>query len=221
LLRVLEERSITPLGSMHTVPVDMKIICATHRNLTEFVSNAAFRKDLYYRIKGIEVRLPRLSERTDLAEIAQKFAEEELGAQKSGFSLSPEVLAIFQRYSWPGNVRELKSVIRFITSMHGAARITLEHLPECLIEINLSKPQQVARATVLPHTFVLREDTPPMTDAQTLFEATEAGEKRYIVEALRSCKWNITDASMRLGVSRATLHRRIRKYQIVSPNHLG
>jgi transcriptional regulator of acetoin/glycerol metabolism len=222
LLRVLEERSVTPLGSTESVPVDMKIICATHRNLTELVAKGSFRKDLYYRIKGVQITLPNLSQRTDLAEIAQKIAEEELGDNRSGFAFSDEVLALFRRYPWPGNVRELKSVIRFITSIHGAKLITLEHLPEGLIDMTRSAPEAAARVPISTFIPERREDGTTLSGSgQTLVEANEAGEKKRIVEALRASKWNVTEAASQLGVSRATLHRKIRKYRIMSPNNLG
>jgi transcriptional regulator of acetoin/glycerol metabolism len=222
LLRVLEERSVTPLGSTESVPVDMKIICATHRNLTELVAKGSFRKDLYYRIKGVQITLPNLSQRTDLAEIAQKIAEEELGENRSGFAFSDEVLALFRRYPWPGNVRELKSVIRFITSIHGAKLITLEHLPEGLVDMTRSAPETAARAPITTFIPERREDgIGPSGSGQTLAEANEAGEMKRIVEALRASKWNVTEAASQLCVSRATLHRKIRKYRIMSPNNLG
>jgi transcriptional regulator of acetoin/glycerol metabolism len=200
----------------------MKIICATHRNLTELVAKGSFRKDLYYRIKGVQITLPNLSQRTDLAEIAQKIAEEELGENRTGFAFSEEVLAVFRRYPWPGNVRELKSVIRFITSIHGAKLIMLEHLPEGLIDFTRSAPDTGGRVPISPFVSDRCEDPAgPSGNGQTLVEANEAGEMKRIVEALRASKWNVTEASTQLGVSRATLHRKIRKYRIMSPNNLG
>jgi transcriptional regulator of acetoin/glycerol metabolism len=131
LLRVLQERTVTPLGSTRAVPVDFALICATNRNLRERVTRGEFREDLYYRINGLLVTLPPLRRRTDLAVTVEKILRAE---RTSGVPIrvSPEVLAAFTRHQWPGNFRQLANVLRTACAMldDDETCIGLDHLPQ-------------------------------------------------------------------------------------------
>lgn len=134
LLRVLEERCVTPLGSNRPVPLDIRFISATHHDLAKLIARGQFRRDLYYRIQGVEVRLPALRERSDLAEIVGRLVREEM-AQAGKPSICPGVMSVFRSYEWPGNLRELRSVIRVTLSMCDEdGHLTVEHLPSPLLE---------------------------------------------------------------------------------------
>jgi transcriptional regulator of acetoin/glycerol metabolism len=198
----------------------MKIICATHRDLPELITKGQFRKDLYYRIKGAQIVLPSLCERADLPELAALIAQDELGDAAAGITFSEGVLALFRRYPWPGNIRELRSVIRFVLSVHSEKTISVEHLPDGLLDFFRQSPAPAAAA---PEASGADAGAKVGTHGggPTLVETNEAGEMRRIVEVLRACKWNVTEAASQLGISRATLHRKIRKYSITSPNNLG
>ena len=235
LLRVLEERTVTPLGSAEAVPVDMKIICATHRNLTDLIAKGHFRKDLYYRIRGAQIVIPCLRDREDLAALVQFIVRDEAGAGAgdSGVTFSESVLDVFRRYPWPGNIRELRNVIRFILSLHSEKVINLEHLPEQLLDFSrqdngygAGEPAGDHHGQGAPHHHDLHtsaadygDDRRETAAGTTLLEANETAERRRIVEVLRSNRWNVTEAAEKLGVSRATLHRKIRRYAITSPNN--
>ena len=231
LLRILEERTVTPLGSADAVPVDMKIICATHRNLTDLIANGSFRKDLYYRIRGAQIVVPCLRDREDLAELVQLIVADEEGAADRQVTFSQGVLDIFRRYPWPGNIRELRNVIRFILSLHSDRVITVEHLPEQLLDFsrhgaNATVSEKRAEAQAHEHDAHTGADDynddwrePSPGSGATLLQANESAERRRIVEVLRSNRWNVTEAAVKLNVSRATLHRKIRRYAITSPNN--
>ena len=143
LLRVLQERQVTPLGSNKSVTVDVSIICATHRNLREMIDRKAFREDLFYRLNGLAVRLPPLRERSDLLALVRRILDQldEPGRsnQQAGRvrHLTPdaEVLRLFQHYAWPGNVRQLFNVLRTAAVMAaGEPLITRAHLADDFLE---------------------------------------------------------------------------------------
>jgi transcriptional regulator of acetoin/glycerol metabolism len=133
LLRVLQERHVTPLGSNKSVSVDVSIVCATHRNLREMITAKTFREDLYYRLNGLAVRLPPLRERSDLMPLVARILERECPDRR--FQLSGEVLELFRHYQWPGNVRQLFNVLRTACVMAGGdTLITRDHLSDDFIE---------------------------------------------------------------------------------------
>ncbi|WP_295557804.1 sigma-54-dependent Fis family transcriptional regulator [uncultured Hyphomicrobium sp.] len=210
LLRVLEEREVSPLGAAEPIAVDVRIICATHRDLPQLVEAGRFRRDLYYRIKGAQIVVSPLRERSDILELVARIFEDELGAADAEkIVLSAEVQDLFRKYRWPGNLRELKNVIRWILSVHSDHVITLDHLPDELLAWSSSAKTDVTR-----HLAQVAGSQP----SATLELAYERVEQEKIIDALKATKWCITTAAQTLGVSRATLHRKIRKYGIISPN---
>jgi len=218
LLRVLEERTVTPLGSAEAIPVDMKIICATHRNLPELIAKGQFRKDLYYRIRGAQIMLPGLRDRTDIPELMAQILRDEFGPEAGNIEFSGPVMDLFRSYPWPGNIRELRNVLRFIASLHGGKLIEIDDLPDQILDFSRSglSPLAAEPARSLDAFGEERREAPAGT---TLVEANEAAERKRIVEVLRANKWNVTEAAAQLGISRATLHRKIRRYAITSPNN--
>jgi transcriptional regulator of acetoin/glycerol metabolism len=133
LLRVLQERQVTPLGSGKSVAVDVTLVCATHRNLREMIEQKTFREDLYYRLNGLAVRLPPLRERSDLMALVERILERESPGRR--LRLDPEVLRLFQAYQWPGNVRQLFNVLRTAVVMAASdAVITRDHLSDDFLE---------------------------------------------------------------------------------------
>ncbi|HMN36469.1 MAG TPA: sigma-54-dependent Fis family transcriptional regulator [Hyphomicrobium sp.] len=230
LLRVLEERTVTPLGSAETIPVDMKIVCATHRNLPDLIGKGQFRKDLYYRIRGAQIVLPSLKDRSDLPELVAGIVRDEMGSEAGNISFSDSVMNLFCRYPWPGNIRELRNVLRFVTSLHAGKTIEIDDLPDQLLDFaHGAQPAfavegaRTGRADIHAHAGERREPAspPPPPPGATLYEANEAAERCRILEVLRANRWNVTEAAGQLGISRATLHRKIRRYGITSPNNQG
>lgn len=187
LLRVLETREVTRLGSSTTKKVRFQLICATHRNLTEAAKNGEFREDLLYRVKGMTIRLPRLTERSDL----ESFIVDRCRALTQGSrELSEACLDGLVRYDWPGNVRELVYALTHADAMAEPGDVLeLCHLPE---EI------------VAPTTEAVRSKR-PATKSGTL----RTLERAVIDEALALEGGNVSRAAKRLGIGRATLYRRL------------
>ena len=133
LLRVLQERQVTPLGSGKSVAVDVNIICATHRNLREMIAQKSFREDLFYRLNGLAVRLPALRERSDLMALVRVILERE--CPQRSYRMSPQVHDLFRAYQWPGNVRQLFNVLRTACVMAGNDSVlTVDHLSDDFLE---------------------------------------------------------------------------------------
>jgi transcriptional regulator of acetoin/glycerol metabolism len=134
LLRVLQERRVTPLGSGKEQDVDVMLICATNKNLKALIAQGQFREDLYYRLNGLVVRLPALRERSDFGVVAHKILHNLCSAEHP-VGISPEVTTLFQRYRWPGNIRQLHNLLRTAVVMVGAGgAIGLEHLPDDFLD---------------------------------------------------------------------------------------
>ena len=148
LLRVLQERCVTPLGSHKSIPVDIAVVAATHRNLREMIEQQQFREDLYYRLNGLVLRLPALRERTDLPVLARRIlaAESPQGAPE----ISAAVMDMFRRYAWPGNIRQLANVLRTAAVMAaGEAQITEAHLSDDFLDdVRRMPPAAVHRSAV-------------------------------------------------------------------------
>jgi sigma-54 dependent transcriptional regulator, acetoin dehydrogenase operon transcriptional activator AcoR len=225
LLRVLEERMVTPLGSTESIPVDLRIICATHRKLSTLVEQGRFRSDLYFRIRGIQFTLPSLRERSDIVSVAERIMQDEaVAAGRAVATFSPEFVDMLRRYTWPGNIRELRSLIRLLLSIHQDTVLTLEHLPDDMFQWGETASKSEGSdggSANMPKAVVPESRVSPLSSAPpTLAAANEAAEAYLIVETLRTFKWSVTDAARKLGISRGTLHRKIKKYGIVSPNNL-
>jgi len=193
LLRVLQERSITPLGGGRSVDVDFSLLCATHCNLREAIDQGKFRSDLYYRINGLTVLLPALRERSDFSALAEQMLKIVNADRNVG--IVPELLAKLQRHPWPGNLRQLASVLRTGSAMldDDEHYIELRHLPEDIQE------QLFAVDAVLP----ARDATPEPSNLKEL--------SKYAIErTLESTRGNISRAARTLGISRQTLYRKLK-----------
>ncbi len=133
LIRVLQEKQITPIGSEQVIDVDVRIISATHRNLMDMIDENLFRKDLFYRLNMFPIHIPPLRERLeDIVILLNSFAKKE-------FTFSKECLDLFYNYNWPGNIRELKNISSYISAIEKGNHITLNSLPNYLLESNLGK----------------------------------------------------------------------------------
>lgn len=219
LLRVLQERCVTPLGSLKSIAVDIAVVGATHRNLRAMIDAGAFREDLYYRLNGLVVRLPALRERSDLAAVARRILLAECPHDTP--EISPAVMALFRRYAWPGNIRQLANVLRTAAVMAtGERQITEQHLSDDFLDdAQLGLPPPDLAASAVPPAPAMPDDVPavdadervaePGIDApaaRTLHEA----EIDMIRSAVAAANGNISDASKRLGISRNTIYRKLR-----------
>ena len=191
LLRVLQEREIERIGESMPVKVDIRIVAATNRNLTEMVRQGAFREDLYYRLKVITIELPPLRERKeDLPLLTEHMIEklnDSMGREVVG--VSTEVADFFAAYHWPGNIRELEHVMEYAFVRCREPVIALSHLPQDLMAGGSLTEQ---------------DSMPP----------AEEDEALTLCKALEKTAWNKAKAARLLGIDRKTLYRKLAKYQI-------
>ncbi len=217
LLRALEQRQVTVAGHGQAVALDVALICTTQRNLRTLVEAKRFREDLFYRLNGLTVRLPRLQERSDLLPLARRILQA-LSPQQPP-QLSVEVVRLFESYQWPGNVRQLFNVLRAAAAMaSGEPVIAHRHLPEDFIEEAqgpLPSKMQRLDFSALPMGPV-GETTAPGGDSLNGHgpghgtRPLEELEIEAIRQAVQAAGGNISAASKRLGVSRNTIYRKLR-----------
>lgn len=192
LLRVLQSQKFERVGGEQTLSVDLRILTATNKDLLEEVKNGNFREDLYYRLNVIPIYLPLLRERSnDIPLLCQHFLARfslEQGKDINGFT--SDSLRLMLDYPWPGNVRELENSIEHATVLAKGDRIEVSDLPPAIRNFDASF------AVESPGTI-------------------QENEKNLLTEALEECNWNKKLAAQRLGISRATLYNKLRKYQIV------
>ena len=232
LLRVLQERNVTPLGSLKSIPVDIAVIGATHRKLREMIETGSFREDLYYRLNGLVVKLPALRERHDLDVVARRILLAE--CPHGTPDISAAVMALFQAYPWPGNVRQLANVLRTASVMAAGEReIAEHHLSDDFLEdvrCVLQRPEPVAFVAMpvappaldaAPVRFAPVPDeraAPPVVTTAPSPAIAEAAAPRTLGEsevelirnAVAAANGNISVASKQLGISRNTIYRKLR-----------
>jgi transcriptional regulator with GAF, ATPase, and Fis domain len=209
LLRVLEERVVSPLGSDVDVPVDVRVVAATHQNLEQMVAEGKFRADLYFRLAVVPLHLPALRDRDNdierIADICVTRARQRSGRPIEG--LDPSARAALRAYAWPGNVRELSHVIE---------RAVLLARHPMLSDVDLAIPgtkkaNHFARGSQLGIPVVT--DVPEVTDSSLdLRTALETLERQLIDRALHKAGGNRTEAAALLGLNRTTLVEKLRKY---------
>lgn len=183
LLRVLSERELTPLGGA-PIPLDLLVISSTHQDLERLVAEQRFREDLFYRIAGASLTVPPLRARKDRRIFVTEIFEQESAIAGRSLTLAPEALRLLEVYPWPGNVRELKQTLRYAVAVSEGKMVGLDALP--------------ARLTA-------KLDT---AEASSLEASTE---KLVIEKTLERCGYKVTAAAELLGVSRSTLHRRMKR----------
>lgn len=197
LLRVLQERLVNPLGSSKSIPVDIAIICATHRDLREMIVQNRFREDLYYRLNGLVVKLPPLRERTDLSAVIQKMLQCASSESADGqrLSVADEVLALFEQCAWPGNFRQLGNLLRTAAAMVDAdGQIRREHLPDDFFE-DLRSVAAASEGTI---------ETLPLPSGRL-----EDVAASVIAKAVAQHGGNVSAAARALGISRNTIYRKL------------
>ena len=205
LLRVLQDRSVTPVGAGHAVPVDFCLISATHCQLLQAAEQGRFRHDLYYRLNGLTVQLPALRERTDFAALtAQLLAEL---ATEQGLphpvQVAPDLLQRLAAHPWPGNLRQYASVLRTACAMLAEGEDTLgwEHLGDDIVQaLQTAAPPLSARLPGLT--------TPRPVPAAAVLSLQELSSAA-IDQALQSARGNVSQAARQLGISRQTLYRKL------------
>ena len=223
LLRVLEERVVSPVGADNDLPVDVRIIAATHRNLEKMVAEGTFRADLYFRLAVVPVELPSLRERPEdilrIAELCIARSAAKLGRKVEGIDDAARQTLI--SYSWPGNVRELAHMIeRAVLLTRGDSIVDADlQIPGRKVKfarggshelrVAGSSPSIAIKAT---ETTIVNAPAIPLNDTLDLRSALESLERQLIDRALTKAGGNRTEAAALLGLNRTTLVEKLRKY---------
>jgi len=197
LLRVIEDGIVIPVGSNKPTVVDVRIISATNQNLTKLIEEKKFRQDLYFRIKGVNVSLPALRDRTqDIPELIEYFlkeAIEETGSKVTG--ITDAAMMILTNYDWPGNIRQLRNVIRTMVVMCDRDKLDVQDIPP-----DIHQPRQLAAG--------------PRPTAGLAGVSLNELEKQAIVETLSKTNGNREKAAKILGIGERTLYRKIKEYKL-------
>jgi len=204
LLRVLQDRKVSPLGGGREVDVDVAVVCATNRNLKEMIARSEFREDLYYRLNGLVVRLPALRERTDFELVAQKILTN-LCDKGGTVGISAEVMDLFRSYAWPGNFRQLHNLLRTAVAMVDSNGVIQRcHLPDDFLT-EQAQPAAPLVSMAVPGD-AAAPSAPPVADAdgQRLHDVALVA----MAKMLQLHKGNVSAAAKALGVSRNTVYRR-------------
>jgi transcriptional regulator of acetoin/glycerol metabolism len=218
LLRVLDERQVTPLGTEDTHAVDFQLISASHQRLPELVREGRFREDLYYRLSGIELQLPALRERSDKRDLIHSV----LQAEGSGeAALGAEAERLLMDYAWPGNIRQLRHVLRTAAALADGKTITREHLPALR---ESTAPPAAPAAPAVPVSLAWARagggeapaDAAPADNASPPIKLNpiQANERQVLLQMLEQHRWNVSNVAKALDVSRNTLYRKLHKLHI-------
>ncbi|MFB3825974.1 MAG: sigma-54-dependent transcriptional regulator [Bryobacteraceae bacterium] len=209
LLRVIQEREFTPLGSTEPQKVDIRIIAATNADLRKLVEEGKFREDLYYRLDVINIALPPLRERKEdipplVAHFFDKYCRENekfLDSHgRSVLAFQPEAVQILMEHTWPGNVRELENVVERAVVLATQPEVPADVLPDHLLQAVGVR--------------LRRGDSGPLPPDASLFEIVNDFERRVIMERLEQCNWSQTETAESLHVPLSTLNQKIKRLDI-------
>lgn len=191
LLRFLQERTVDRVGSVKPIPVDVRVVCATHRNVQSLIDDGSFREDLYYRISEITIDVPAVREREGDAIVIAQSLLKSLGKQmdRANLSFTEDAIQAINEYEWPGNVREMINKVKRATIMAEGKRVTA-------LDLGLNCPSGSGESQL------------------NLRQVREEAEKAAILSALHACKHNMAQASRLLGITRPTLYNLTDKYNI-------
>ncbi|MFP3448073.1 MULTISPECIES: sigma-54-dependent Fis family transcriptional regulator [unclassified Pseudomonas] len=193
LLRVLAEGEVAPLGAARRERVDIQVICATHRDLAKMVAEGRFREDLYFRLANARFELPPLREREDRLGLIHQLLAEEAQACSVEVVLADAALQSLLLYRWPGNLRQLRQVLRYACAVSEGGQVQLQDLP-----------QEVRGDAVV-----------------SAESGVSCPARQLLLDALIRHRWKPADAARALGISRATLYRRVHEHRIEMPRMKG
>lgn len=206
LLRVLQDRSLTRIGDDKVIEVDVRIICATNKNLDKEVEKGRFRQDLYYRLNVVPIKIPPLRERREDIPLLFNYMLKTMGQESSSRIkyVDPEVMRLLKEYDWPGNVRELQNVVERIINLNSDGIAKLEHLPSSFKVCDLD---------------IAAEFSPPPTNKEVLNrkkikQLLHEQESQKILTLLDQYGGNISQVAREMNISRTTLYKKMQKYNI-------
>jgi transcriptional regulator of acetoin/glycerol metabolism len=201
LLRILEDKEVVPLGGEAPIKVDIHVISATHCDLAKLIAEGKFRQDLYYRLHGISLFMPPLRERADKRPLIKHLIGCETSMDEI-ININPEVMKALETYEWPGNIRQLRNSLRTMLALSENGAITIDDM-----EAELRTGGHLARA----------QADEPGAEAQLFGNPLACAERKAILAELDALRWNVTKVAAKLGLSRNTLYRKMRRYGIKPP----
>lgn len=212
LLRVLEEREVTPLGSEIPIKIDVRLISATHCDLLSKIEKNEFREDLYYRLQGLTLSMPPLRERGDRRALIQYVLKQEQ-PDDSVVVMDTELLNVLERHRWPGNIRQLRNVLRTMVALRDCDVLTVNDLPSEFSATKLAHQEQQAQ-----HQAAAQPDT-----QEAGLNPLESAEREALLQVLKQSRWNISTVAKQLEISRNTLYRKLERLNInlSSSKHLA
>ncbi len=201
LMRVLQERAVMPLGGARAVPVDVRVVCATHRDLRAMIAEGTFREDLFYRINGLAVTLPALAARTDLPSLVERILARLARSEPMPRRIAADVLDAFMRHRWPGNLRQMTNVLRTAGMLaEDEDEITLTHLPDDFWLDCDDAPAAPSSAA-------------PAASAGSHEGTTLQHHQAAVIDAvLARHGGNVSAAARELGLARNTVYRHLRRH---------
>lgn len=206
LLRALQQREIQRVGSDETLTVDVRIVAATNRDLLTEIQEGRFREDLYYRLNVVSIHVPSLNERReDIPLLAQHFLNiYGLRNRKEIKGFTPQAMEMMIRYDWPGNVRELENAIERAVVLLFGNFISERELPQAVIQAYRPETAPCPAIPFLP--------SPPSAPAPSTLEDME---RSFILQTLKDAGDNKSETAKRLGISRKTLHTKLKQYEVL------
>ena len=207
LLRVLSEGEVMPLGADTPVPVDLTVVAASHRDLRRLIADGVFREDLYYRLCGATLHLPPLRLRSDKKFVIDRVLQQEGEQIGVDAEISGAALALLLKFAWPGNIRQLRNVIRFALAVCDDGYVEPMHLPS-----ELYSDEDAGGSVAVP---LRLQGAPDRTGSGAVGAGPQPAET--LISALRRHHWNVTAVSNELEICRATVYRKMKRFNIISP----
>ncbi len=219
LLRVLQEKKFTPVGSNREIEMNVRIVAATNRDLESMVKDASFREDLFYRLNVLPIKLPPLRERkNDIESLSKYFVDKfNLRYKKQIKGLDEQALAALRAHRWPGNIRELENVLEHAFVLESGNLITRESLPEKLRSLASTGADPVASVSLEPGAVPLEGEAMSfkMRFQKFDFQASkEEFEKQFLINALKAFQGKINQTALHANIPKKTLLRKLEKYGI-------
>jgi two-component system response regulator HydG len=204
LLRALQEKEVRPVGSSRAVPFTARVLAATNRDLTAMVTQGQFRKDLYFRLNVVNLRIPPLRERReDIPLLAQYFLEKVARERGKSYHFSDEALQLLMEYDWPGNVRELEHTVQRTCALSSGPVLHSVDLPTQLKDFQAHRQEAATQAAV---SAVNQVETGP-----AIISIAEM-ERQAILGTIRQLKGDKLMAAKLLGIGKTTLYRKLKEY---------
>jgi len=212
LLRVLQENEIERVGGIHVIKINIRLICATHRDLMKEVEKGNFREDLYYRLNVVPIFLPPLRERIeDFPHLVDFFIKKyNKKLKKNVQSIDSKAMTILKRFSWPGNIRQLENVLERMILLSDRISLTPDNIPP-----EISQLTQISTPPITPE--MLKRGS----FKDIIKDTTQKIERDLILSALQETRGNVSKAAKKLGISRKSLQNKMKEYKLREGQHHG